>query len=110
MTNLHDLLYDHGSSNNTSGMMYTAGAGLAMNDIAVAYSVGMVDAIARRIRDGEDVISGDSVYMITFSWAFQHSLPHLETFRQIHSASPSLALARSRPSPGKLASCKGSGR
>lgn len=53
-------------------MMYTAGAGVAKEDIAVAYSVGMLDAIARRIRDlpaGSDLLFGDSVYMITFSWA-----------------------------------------
>lgn len=72
VANLHDLLYDHGASNRMSGMMYTAGAGLAKDDIAVAYSVGMVDAIARRIchlPDSKDLIFGDSVYMITFSWA-----------------------------------------
>ncbi|KAJ5101310.1 hypothetical protein NUU61_003532 [Penicillium alfredii] len=72
VANLHDLLYDHGASNRMTGMMYTAGAGLAKDDIAVAYSVGMVDAIARRISrlpEGEDLIFGDSVYMITFSWA-----------------------------------------
>lgn len=72
VANLHDLLYDHGASNRMSGMMYTAGAGRAKDDIAAAYSVGMVDAIARRIchlPDGKDLIFGDSVYMITFSWA-----------------------------------------
>lgn len=72
VANLHDLLYDHGASNRMSGMMYTAGAGLAKDDIAVAYSVGMLDAIARRILDlpGEKgLLFGDSVYMITFSWA-----------------------------------------
>ncbi|QKX57040.1 uncharacterized protein TRUGW13939_04148 [Talaromyces rugulosus] len=72
VANLHDLLYDHGASNRMSGTMYAAGAGLAKDDIAVAYSVGMVDAIARRIchiEDNKDLIYGDSVYLITFSWA-----------------------------------------
>lgn len=72
VANLHDLLYDHGASNRMSGMMHTAGAGLAKDDIAVAYSIGMLDAIARRIRDlpdGNGLLFGDSVYMITFSWA-----------------------------------------
>ncbi|BCS26975.1 uncharacterized protein APUU_60023S [Aspergillus puulaauensis] len=72
VANIHDVLYDHGASNMMSGMMYTAGAGVAKEDIAVAYSVGMLDAIARRIRDlpaGIDLLFGDSVYMITFSWA-----------------------------------------
>ncbi|OJJ05877.1 hypothetical protein ASPVEDRAFT_32222 [Aspergillus versicolor CBS 583.65] len=72
VANIHDVLYDHGASNRMSGMMYTAGAGLAKDDIAVAYSIGMLDAIARRIRelpDGNDLLFGDSVYMITFSWA-----------------------------------------
>lgn len=72
VANLHDILCEHGASNRMSGMMYTAGAGLAEPDIAVAYSIGMLDAIARRIRDlpdRSDILFGDSVYMVTFSWA-----------------------------------------
>lgn len=73
LANTHDLMYDIGSSNRMSSVMYAAAAGVAKDDdLHCIFVRTILDQIARRVsqlRDDKTPLYGDSALLVTAAWA-----------------------------------------
>ncbi|KAL4981894.1 cytochrome P450 [Aspergillus falconensis] len=72
LANTHDLLYDIGSSNRMSSVMYAHAAGLAKDDLHCLFVRTAVDQIAHRVSlltADETPLYGDSALLVTAAWA-----------------------------------------
>jgi hypothetical protein len=72
LANTHDLVYDIGSSNRMSSVMYTHAAGLAKEDLHCIFVRTAVDQIADRVSlltADEPPLYGDSALLVTAAWA-----------------------------------------